>query len=154
MTETEAARRRAIKRIGEYLPWRKDWRGDRDIDEYHRGLDDLTPTAVDRAVTRAIRDRHTRPSAHQLREIHRDLEAEDHTNRRETRTPTRGDGRGCPTCRKEHGEQNVDAGIHEHWIGDGKIIYCMTHRYMWPGTSHNPDDTDDGGPVPGRAHAA
>lgn len=53
--------------------------------------------------------------------------------------PDIGDGRGCPQCRREY-----PVGHHAHWIGDGKIIACTEHQWTWPGTTHQPDETDPG----------
>ena len=141
MTETEAARRRAITRIGQYLPWRKDWLP-RDADEYHRALEDLTPDAVDAAVSEAIRTRRTIPSANQLRDIHDDLEKRRRQTRRDTRERTDGSGVGCPTCRADLGDHAT--GREPLWIGDGAIITCTMHPWSWPGTTHQPGQQDPG----------
>lgn len=147
MTDNEAARRRAIRTIGDYLPWRKDWRP-ADIDTYHRGLEDLTPDQITAAITDAIRERRTIPSVSQLRDYHL---ARIHENERarqahddQERRAQRDRGQGCPHCRREY-----QIGEHAEWIdtpfeGETTIgmTTCTEHRVSWRNTF--PPERDPG----------
>ncbi len=146
---TEAAdssdleRRRHLTRLSHI--WPNGWtRGA--LEEYAHAVRLHTPTEVQAAVDTAIDTRTTRPAPAQLRELAdqaRDQARTDH-QRRERRADTTRDGKGCPACRRDHGDQAVDAGSHQPWIGDGTMILCQTHQLAWRGTGHQPDHDDAG----------
>lgn len=156
MTDNEAARRRAIRTIGDYLPWRKDWRPS-DIDLYYRGLEDLTPDEITATITDAIRERRTIPSVSQLRGYHQariiDADRAQHEHDEHQRRQARDRGPGCPNCRREY-----PADQHAEWINTPfesevtrGLTTCTEHNIAWRNTF--PPNQDPGEATPDQVEA-
>jgi len=103
--------------------------------EYQLALNDLTARELRWAISRAAKDRTTRPMPAQLRDILASAKleheaaraADDHDQERRAR----GEGQGCPTCRHEGTTQTNRTS----WVNGGSdtLAHCPTHNTCWRG---------------------
>lgn len=111
--------------------------------EYVQALEGFHPDAVAAAVN-AVRDTWLKDIAPPPGEfVAKAAASQRGIDAAELGKQIRGDGQGCPGCRRDYPD-----GRHAEWRGDGKLIACLEHNVMWPGTSHDPYTVDTGDPLP------
>ncbi len=142
MTDDQTRERAAeLDRLGRLWPngWTRAMAA-----EYQLALSDLTPRELRWAISRAAKDRTTRPMPAQLRDILASAKleheaaraADDHAQERRAR----GEGQGCPTCRHEGTTQANRPG----WVnGSDTLVHCPVHNTCWRGQLPDRHDQAD-----------